>query len=176
MKKYLFQSDRLGFRTWTEGDLDAFHAINSDPEVMYFFQKTFSKQESLEKMKTMNSNFEKDGFCYFAVDHLDTGELAGTLGMGRKTFTSNFTPCVDIGWRFKKTYWNQGLATEGALACIDFARKIGLKKLYSYASKANTASTRVMQKIGMDYLEDFNHSELENYTRLQPFSVYQIKL
>ncbi|SHO60584.1 GNAT family N-acetyltransferase [Algoriphagus zhangzhouensis] len=176
MKKYIFKSKRLGFRTWNSADLDAFAAINQDSEVMHFFQNPYTVEESRDRMKLMNSNFEKDNFCYFAVDFLETGELAGTLGMGRKTFPASFTPCIDIGWRFGKNYWNLGLATEGALACLEYARSLGIEQIHSYASTANKASTRVMEKIGMEFLEEFVHQELQDSPHLQPFSAYKITL
>ncbi|NVK49738.1 MAG: GNAT family N-acetyltransferase [Cyclobacteriaceae bacterium] len=176
MKKYLFSSPRLGFRTWEDADLDTFSAMNADPEIMLFFEKILTREESKAKMDQMNQVFEKEGFCYFAVDYLQTGELVGTLGLNRKNFPASFTPCVDIGWRFDKKFWNQGLASEGAAACLDYAKKIGLKEVYSYASSANTASRRVMEKIGMWFLEEFEHQELLHCPQLQPFSVYKIVL
>ena len=39
MSSYLFTSPRLGFRRWQTADLDAFTAINSDLEVMRFFER-----------------------------------------------------------------------------------------------------------------------------------------
>ncbi|NVJ85743.1 MAG: GNAT family N-acetyltransferase [Algoriphagus sp.] len=175
MEGYLFTSARLGFRTWTDSDLDTFARINADPEIMHFFEKLLAREESKAKMDQMNQVFEKEGFCYFAVDYLQTGELVGTLGLNRKNFPASFTPCVDIGWRFDKKFWNQGLASEGAAACLDYAKKIGLQEVYSYASSANTASRRVMEKIGMWFLEEFEHQELLHCPQLQPFSVYKIQ-
>ncbi|HAZ26869.1 MAG TPA: N-acetyltransferase, partial [Algoriphagus sp.] len=49
MKKYIFQSERLGFRTWSESDLEAIFQIDSDPEIMYFFEKPFTLEESQKR-------------------------------------------------------------------------------------------------------------------------------
>ncbi|SFO43292.1 Protein N-acetyltransferase, RimJ/RimL family [Algoriphagus ornithinivorans] len=176
MKKYIFQSERLGFRTWSESDLEAIFQIDSDPEIMHFFEKPFTLEESQKRIQKMNQTFQKEGFCYFAVDFLASGELAGTIGLGRKDFEASFTPCIDIGWRLAKKYWNQGLASEGALACIGYARQLGLKEIYSYATTANQASLQVMRKIGMKFIEEFEHPELLNQPRLQPFSLFKISL
>lgn len=176
MNKYIFRSQRLGFRIWRDSDLEDFASINSNQEVMRFFQNCYTREESKDRMQLMNSNFKKYQFCYFAVDFLETGQLAGTLGMGKKTFPASFTPCIDIGWRFAKEFWNLGLATEGALACLEYARSIGIPEIHSYASVANKASTRVMEKIGMQFLEEFEHQDLKDYPHLQPFSVYRITL
>jgi RimJ/RimL family protein N-acetyltransferase len=43
---YLFTSKRLGFRSWEISDLEEMSAINADSEVMEYFPKTLSKQET----------------------------------------------------------------------------------------------------------------------------------
>ena len=86
MSSYLFTSPRLGFRRWQTADLDAFTAINSDPEVMRFFQKPLLKEDTLAMMERMERLYEEKGFCYFAVDLLESKALLGTIGLGWKTF------------------------------------------------------------------------------------------
>lgn len=173
---HLFTSPRLGFRTWNESDLPAFAAMNSDPKVMRFFQKPLSEGESKALMERMNTLFKDKGYCYFAVDLLQTGELIGMIGLGWKTFEANFTPCVDIGWRIRKEFWNQGLTSEGAQACLEFAKAKGIQRVLSMASLGNLASIRVMQKIGMKYWQDFEHPELIDHTAISRLSLYRIYL
>jgi RimJ/RimL family protein N-acetyltransferase len=176
MNRYLFITPRLGFRTWQTFDLDDFTAINSDTEVMRFFQKPLSREETQAMMNRMQRMYEEKGYCYFAVDLLETKELIGTIGLGWKTFEADFTPCVDIGWRIGKKWWNQGLAAEGASACLNFAKQLGVPEVLSMASVENTASIQVMKKIGMEYWKDFDHSELSTHPHIQRCSLYHIQL
>lgn len=176
MNPYLFTSHRLGFRTWQPFDLDDFTAINADQEVMRFFQKPLSREETQAMMDRMQRMFEERGFCYFAVNLLETKELIGTIGLGWKTFEADFTPCVDIGWRISKKWWNKGLTTEGAIACLEFAKQKGIPEVLSMASIGNTASIQVMKKIGMSHWKDFDHSELQNFPDIQRCSLYRISL
>lgn len=173
---YLFETERLGFRLWQNFDLDDFTAINADLEVMRFFQKPYTQEETQAMMDRMQKLYAERGFCYFAVDHLESKELIGTIGLGWKTFESDFTPCVDIGWRIGKKWWNQGLTSEGAKACLDFARKLGLKEVYSYATATNLASIQVMKKIGMNYCYEFDYSELKDYPQLRQCTLYKVVL
>ena len=173
---YLFTSARLGFRTWHTFDLDDFAAINKDKEVMRFFQNTLSHKETQAMMDRMLGLFEEKGYCYFAVDLLATRELIGTIGLGWKTFEADFTPCVDIGWRIGKKWWNQGLATEGALVCLDFAKQKGIPEVLSMASAGNTASIEVMKKIGMSYWKTFDHPDLWDFPDIQRCDLYRITL
>ena len=176
MSSYLFTSPRLGFRRWQTTDLDAFTAINSDPEVMRFFQKPLLKEDTLAMMERMERLFEEKGFCYFAVEHLADQSLIGAIGLGWKTFEADFTPTVDLGYRIGKSWWNQGFSTEGAAACLDYARQIQIPELVAMASIGNLASIEVMKKIGMQYWKDFDHSELQEYPEIQRCSLYHIKL
>ena len=41
--KYLFTSERLGFRNWIDSDVDKMIDISSDPDVMEFFPATATK-------------------------------------------------------------------------------------------------------------------------------------
>lgn len=171
---YLFTTPRLGFRTWQPFDLDDFAAINADKEVMRFFQKPLSREETLAMMDRMQRMYEERGYCYFAVDLLESKELIGTIGLGWKTFAADFTPCVDIGWRLGKKFWNRGLATEGAEACLHFAQQTEIPEVLSMASIGNLASIQVMQKIGMTYWKDFDHPDLGDFPNIQRCCLYKI--
>lgn len=172
---YLFTSERLGFRNWREDDLDDMAAINADAEVMKFFSSTRSKEQTLEFIRRMQAQFLEKGYCYFAVDRLDNSEFIGFIGISEQNFEADFTPCTDIGWRLKKSEWNQGFATEGAKRCIEFAfQQTALEKLYAVAPKINYPSELVMIKIGMRKVSEFRHSLLANDTRLQHCVLYEI--
>lgn len=178
MKKdtYLFSSPRLGFRTWLESDLEEFSQMNADPETMKYFEKPLIEEESQAMMERMNIMFKDKGYCYFAVDLLDSGKFLGMIGLGWKIFKAEFTPCVDIGWRIKREFWNQGYTSEGATSCLDFAKELRIEEVLSLASSDNKASIRVMQKIGMEYWLDFDHPDLKKSAHLNPCSLYRIKL
>jgi hypothetical protein len=50
-------------------------------------------------------------------------------------FESAFTPCVEIGWRFKKSFWGNGFATEAAQACLEFGfSTLGFTTVHSLTS------------------------------------------
>ena len=176
MKKYLFKSERLGFRNWVSGDLDALAAINADKEVMEFFPTTRNIQETWVFIERMQKQFGEKGFCYFAVDILDTGFLIGFIGLSEQNYEADFTPCIDIGWRLAKSAWNKGYATEGAKKCLEFAfENLQLDTLYSIAPIVNTKSELVMKKIGMHEVKTFDHPQLLDNERLRKCKLYIIE-
>ena len=171
--KYIFQSDRLGFRNWEETDLDEMFEINSDKDVMEFFPAFPTKEQTAEFIERMNNQFLDSKFCYFAVDKLDNQEFIGFIGLSKQTYDANFTPCIDIGWRIKSSEWNKGFATEGAKKCLDYAfNDLGIEKVYSVAPKINIKSEHIMNKIGMKKLYEFDHPLLLNDSRLKCCVLY----
>lgn len=175
MNRYIFTSTRLGFRTWRESDISRMVEINNDDEVMAFFPNKPSEADTLLFIEQMQNIFNRRGFCYFAVDTLQSGDFIGFIGLSEKTFKSDFTPCVDIGWRLKKNVWNKGFATEGALACLDFGfNTICLEKICAIAPVVNVKSEFVMKKIGMKKVRTFEHPQLSKYPLLKECVLYEI--
>ena len=119
--------------------------------------------------------FEEKEYCYFAVDHLKNKELIGFIGLSEQTFESPFTPCVDVGWRLDPAYWHQGLATEGALRCMEYGfSEIGLKEIRSIAPIENKPSIAVMEKTGMELAGIFDHPKLAEHPKLRSCACYQL--
>lgn len=175
MNQYIFKSDRLGFRNWKESDKLQMGIINSDCEVMEYFPSVLTQKQTDEFIDRMRTQFAKNGFCYFAVDQLENNELIGFIGINEQNFKSDFTPCVDIGWRLSKKQWGKGFATEGAKKCLEFAfNEIGLKSIKAICPEINNQSEKVMHKIGMKKIKQFNHPLLSNYKRLEKCVLYEI--
>ncbi len=175
MSKYIFTSERLGFRNWTFNDTDALTEINNDSDVMEFFPFKPSKKDTQDFIFRMQETYQEKGYCYFAVDLLENHEFIGFIGLCAQTYIEELSPFVDIGWRLKKSIWNRGYATEGAKACLDFGfNQIGLKKIYSVAPEINTKSELIMKKIGMKRVKTFEHPKLLDHERLKNCVLYEI--
>jgi len=174
-KKYLFQSERLGFRNWTEGDIEEFSKMNSDKKVMEYFPNTLSKKEVENLIEKLQKNYADHGFTYYATEILETKEFIGMIGLAYQKYKSKFTPAIDIGWRLKRSSWGNGYATEGAMRCIEYAfNDLKINKIISVCTIANKKSENVMKKIGMTRQGEFNHPEMINYPEYQRLMCYEI--
>ncbi len=170
---YLFHSARLGFRNWSDADIDPMAAISADEEVMKYFPAVATFEQTTAFISRMQEEFAEKGYCYFAVDELSTNTFIGFIGLSWKTFEADFTPCVDIGWRLSPSAWNKGFATEGAIRCLDYAfDTLRLDKVYSMAPKVNTPSEHVMQKAGMIKIGEFEHPLLQDQPELRQCVLY----
>ncbi len=172
---YLFTSNRLGFRYWQLEDLDLFADMNVDPEVMRCFPSPLTRTESKDFIHKLIKHQKDYGHSYFAVEHLKNKEFIGFIGLAYQTYESHFTPATDIGWRLKRSAWGNGYATEGATRCLDLAfEKLKLDKILSTCTLQNAISKRVMQKIGMKKVEEFDHPRLQEYNDLVRCVRYEI--
>lgn len=173
MKEYVIKTNRLGLRDWLSSDLVPFIKMSQDEDVMEFFPKLLNEEESKNFITRMQLHFKKHGFCYFAVDDLTTDQFIGFVGLLHQNFKSNYTPSVDIGWRLMKSAWGKGFATEAAESCLEYAfSELKLNEVYAFATIKNKGSEAIMKKIGMKYIDTFNHPFLNDYEDLQKCLVY----
>ena len=163
-------TQRLLLREWRDDDCAPYAALNADPDVMEHFPSTLTAKQSDEMIERMRAGWNNNGFGLWAVEVTDTstgaeqlaGQCIGFVGFLAPTWTTSFTPCVEIGWRLAKEAWGRGYAPEGALAALSWGfTHIDLPndEVVSFTTVANAKSRRVMEKIGMvhDPSRDFDH-------------------
>lgn len=173
---YIFQSERLGFRIWCEADYEPFAALNADPIVMEHFPAPRTREQSDQSIVRFMEIHKASGYTFFAVDVLASKEFIGFIGLIPISFEAHFTPGTEIGWRLKKDAWGKGYATEGANACLDFAfQKLGIDEVFSFTAHSNWRSERVMQRIGMEKVGEFDHPKLPRGHFLERHVLYSIK-
>lgn len=149
--------------------------ISSNPQVMEFFPYLATPEQTTTFIRRMQIMLTQKGYCYFAVDELNTELLIGFIGFCDQDFESSFTPCTDIGWRISPEFWGLGYATEGAIQCLKYAKeKLNIPVIYSTAPLVNEKSIRIMQKIGMKSYTDFEHPKLPKESHLQLCVAYKI--
>ena len=148
----------LRLRQWRDSDLQRFAEMNADPEVMRFFLKPLSFDESKAVMHRFRDGIDQRGWGLWAVEV--EGEFAGFTGLSEPTFVSDFTPCVEIGWRFRPEYWGRGIAYAAAREAEAFAfGQLELPELVSFTTESNLRSRRLMERLGFSRNpeEDFPH-------------------
>lgn len=174
-KMIYVEASRLRLRDWDETDIVPFSALNADENVMQYFPKTLSTEETKAFYTLIVDKIKANGYGLFAVEEKETNEFLGFIGFHRATFAADFTPCIEIGWRLKEAAWGKGFATEGAAACLQYGfTKLGFTDIYSFTADVNTPSQNVMRKIGMQYVKDFDHPKLKQGSILKKHVLYHI--
>lgn len=176
MTNYIIKTNRLGLRNWHTKDIAPAKLMTSNEKVMEFFPSTWTSKQTEDFIQKMRKHYRKHEFCYFAVDELETGKFIGFIGLMHQTYSTQFSPFVDIGWRLIPDAWGKGYATEGAKACLNFAfTTLNLQEIYAIAPELNIKSQRVMQKLGMTFHTDFEHPKLDQNSPFRKCVAYKIE-
>lgn len=174
MSKYIFTSQRLGFRTWEYSDIEFLNGLNSNQDVMRFFPRFPSEEDNLAFIKKMRNQYDEKEYCYFLVEELASRKAIGFIGLSYQDYNSDFTPATDIGWRIMPEFWGRGYASEGALKCLEYAKnEIQLATIISVAPKINQPSISVMRKIGLQKIKEFKHPLLNDTPNLELCVLYE---
>ncbi len=172
-----FESERLIFRDWTLQDKIDFRKMNGDPQVMEFFVKPLSEEESDALYERIVDEIRELGFGLYAVETKAGQNFIGFIGFSRVTYEADFTPCIEIGWRLNQASWGKGYATEGAKTCLDYAAKnLDLDLIHSMTAQLNIRSQNVMRKIGMTKDRDFLHPRIPSGNPLKEHVLYSYYL
>ena len=156
MKKY--ETTRLILRQWQESDIVPFAEMNSDLEVMKYFPKTLSFNETLEMYNSFKNS--KNDFRFSPAEEKISGKFIGFVGLN---IPSYMPTSVEIGWRLQKEFWGKGLASEAAKKWLEIGfGDYGLDEIISFTAKQNIKSQEVMKRIGMkrDEKRDFFHPKI----------------
>ncbi len=170
------ETERLILRSWKSKYLSLFADMNKDHRVMRYFPASLSEAETEAFYNRIQDEFNRKGWGLYAVVIKSTGEFIGYVGLHEIGFEADFTPGIEIGWRLAADYHNQGYATEAAKSVLKLAEESGIGCLYSFTAKINISSERVMQKIGMTKVGEFDHPKLPKDSSLLTHVLYKIEL
>lgn len=168
----------MRLRDWRDSDVDAWVAMNADPRVTKFFNRTFTRELSESTARTIREDLSRNGFGWWAVELRDAAPFIGTIVMQAVPFEAPFTPAYETGWRFAPDYWGKGYATEGARAALDHAfNELKWPEVVAFTAATNVPSQRVMERLGMahDPRDDFDHPRVEAGHPLRRHLLYRIK-
>ena len=174
----MFETQRLRLRCWNKNDRPAFVKMNQDPVVMQHFPDVYSPERSNSLVDKMTEHHRAHGFTVWALERKDTGQFIGFAGTVWIPYELAFTPAVEIAWRLESKHWNLGFATEAARKSLDVAfNQFDIKEVVAMTTPGNTASLRVMQKLGMSYNpnDDFDHPNVPEDSRLRRHVLYRLR-
>jgi ribosomal-protein-alanine N-acetyltransferase len=151
----LFHTDRLILRASSPEDLDAVHAYMSDPEVCRLTSTgPFKKRDTVAFLEELCCR--DDGRRGYAIIERDTGELIGHVRC-----LPYEEDTAEIGWILRRDRWGRGFGTEaGRTMAAVAARLPGVSRISARCRPENTASKRIMEKLGMEYVKEIEDDVL----------------
>ena len=175
----ILETPRLTLAPWTERDLAPFAALNGDPEVMRYFPRTMSAEESDALAGRLRAMWAEHGYGLSAVRRKADDAFVGMVGI-QKVLNPvySFAPAVEVGWRLARPFWRQGYASEAAHAALAWGFDVlGLSEIVAFTTVTNLPSRAVMTHLGMSYdpASDFLHPLLPDNHPLWPHVLYRLR-
>lgn len=148
---YPIETERLRLRPFNRGDVDAVFAYRSLKQVAEFlFDDPMSHDEVAEAVRARAAQvaFSGEGDkILLGIERRDNSRLIGEVSLIWRNVADQQ---AEIGYILHPEAQGQGIATEAARAMLAFGfEDVGLHRIYARCDARNTASARVMQRLGM---------------------------
>jgi len=131
----------------TVDDIDLLYQLTGDKDVMRYFPKILSYDDTKRMNHKILDHYKKYGHCFWKILLKPKEEFVGITGLLHQEIDGKVE--TEIAFRIKPEHWNNGYATEAANACKDYGETALRKKgLISLIHPQNDASKRVAQKLG----------------------------
>ena len=157
------ETERLLLRELLLSDVDGMFELDSNPKVHLFLGNKPVKEieESLDQIKNIQQQYKDFGIGRWAVILKETNEFIGWSGIKFiKNEINNHKNFYEIGYRFIEKHWGKGYATEAGKAFIAYAFDVmKVDAIYAYADAGNENSRRILEKLGLHYVNSFKHEE-----------------
>ncbi len=146
------ETTHLVLREISLDDVDAIHAYAANPEVVQYMAWGPNSFEQTRKFCAERVANRKDPnrASYELAINVKPGSVAvGAIGLRVKSVENREG---ELGYVLHPVYWGKGYMTEAARRMLEFGfDELKLHRISAFAEPANTASIRVMTRLGMTY-------------------------
>jgi [ribosomal protein S5]-alanine N-acetyltransferase len=143
-------TERLFLEPMSEKYFNGFASMDMDADVMKFIRKpTMSEAEARERFNRLQ-NYMKNhqGFGGFAVVEKLTEEMIGIGFLIHIEMNPEYG--YEVGYRFMKSAWGKGYATEVSRALIDYGfREKKLTEIFGTTNPEHKVSQKTLMKAGL---------------------------
>ncbi len=144
-----FFTQRLRIREFNEGDYAALRNMDTRAEFNTYEREFVTEAETRSSLQeSISTQLEIPRTVYrLAITIQPQDTVKGVIKI------SSINARIrewEVGWAIHPDEWGKGYATEAAWKVIDWVfREFGVHRVVAYCHAENTASVRVMEKLGM---------------------------
>jgi ribosomal-protein-alanine N-acetyltransferase len=161
---------RVVLREWTRADSDAVRAYADDPEVGRYLIRSPAELLAEPALAVAEAEASPRTEYAFAIVARETGAVIG----GAEVYVDSVRHHRgEIGYILRRDVWGQGLATEVATLLLRFGfDDLRLHRLWASCDPANTASIRVLERIGLQHEGVLRHHYLAHDGTWRDAAIY----
>jgi len=136
-------------RPWREEDREELQRLFRDPAVRG--GRNMPPDRIARLADASLRQWRVNGFGPWAASDKATGTWIGRIGLDALEDCPG-EDRTEVGFELHQAWWGRGLATEGALAAVDYGfGQAGLERIISITAASHHAARRVMEKAGLTY-------------------------
>ena len=178
----MIETARLVLRPPTHGDLDWVLENMNTPAVMRNLGGVRSPEQVAKGLADDLEAFTGGGHRRWTVwlrhDNPGLGHRIGRCGLFRvktEAAPAGLRGENEIGWTLAEAFWGNGYAAEAARAVLDFGfRSLGLPVIFAQTSESNNASTRLMERLGLERMPALDYVDPDYPAADNPTTVYRM--
>ena len=168
-------TDRLTLRDITEADADLLFDLDSDPEVMRYIGPQPPPDVASYRERTRSVYVPMQAHPWHGIRLVLDRASGAFLGWGFVRPATAFKYAREIGWtrpdevevgyRYRRSAWGRGLATEAATPLVRIAlADPSTATVVACALAGNAGSLRVLEKLGLERVGEVTLSETNEPT------------
>jgi [ribosomal protein S5]-alanine N-acetyltransferase len=141
---------RLALRPCDDADLDALHALWTDPKVRRFLwdDRVIERAVAAEAIAASRSSFAAEGIGQWIVEPRGGSELLGFAGLRAIDGGGE----IELLYALHPAHWGRGYAVEASRAVLVHGfETVGLERIAGRTDTPNAASARVLERLGMRF-------------------------
>jgi RimJ/RimL family protein N-acetyltransferase len=148
---FIAETERLRLRRFTADDAPFILELLNDPDFLRNIGDRGVRTDADARRYILDGpvmSYERNGFGLYLVELAASGAPIGMCGLVRR----EALPGPDIGFAFLPAWRSRGYGLEAARAVLRHAeRDCGLRRLVAIVSPGNTASRRLLERIGFRF-------------------------
>lgn len=144
----ILETQRLVLREIDANDLDFLAQVLSDSEVMHYWPRSFTRDETREWIDKQQKRYRQDGCGYWLVLEKEANQPVGQAGVMMVELEGARRPA--LGYIIHQPFWRRGYAIEATRACCDFVfNTLDVPCAVALVRPENMPSIGVAEKLGM---------------------------
>jgi RimJ/RimL family protein N-acetyltransferase len=144
---------RLTLRPLRENDIDAFHRILGEPDVLRYFPKSTppTREQVGEVIAAQQRHWAERGYGWWAVIPRDSDRFMGWCGLQYLPDTDE----VEVACLLGPEHWGRGYAIEGGAAALEYGfRELGVETIVAIVHPQNLRSRRAVETLGLAFTHE----------------------
>ncbi|AUC84503.1 N-acetyltransferase [Polaribacter sp. ALD11] len=153
----IFETERLLIRKLNSDDLQEFHVLENNPEVLKYATGTVKNfEENSKELKYLISLYikPKNDFWIYAIERKQGAKFIGTLALVKDNIDD------EIGYRFVEECWGKGYGYEVCEGLLYYSKQLKIKKLVAYVVLENKASVKILERLKFKRVKYFRDKDV----------------